>query len=493
MDRTADVGGSSEPAGTGSTDDRMTDRGLPYRRPQARESGEPTGENWFGAGAPDTTGTSPSLTAGSRDLPVVTATGSPVGATGSPVRSARINFEDLDFAATPPAPESGSATSGSGSATSGFGSAAPEFGPATPAGPGRASFGFSDGPIGGTRPASSSRRRSPEDSGTLPIIRQPPVPDTDPVPSSPAPSFASFSPASGSFPAVSPASRDDLSEAAFASGPEAFFAGAPGPEVLESPRPVPDRPRQSRLVTAGMTVLGLIALAVLGVTGFVYYNGADTDLGGMLGSGGEQPQAAQQTVTGPIEGRTIATFELLAATDRVNLKIADLGEDLYRISTPEGTGMRPSAAIQGDRLAVDLARDGNGAGGQMEVLLAAKVRWTLRFSGYAAERIVDLSEGRMTGIEIVGGTRRAEITLAQAAGTVPVTITGGMEELIVRAPENSPVRVKVNGGAGTVTAGSRTLRDLAPGSTLTPKNWANGDRYDIDAVAPITLLKVENS
>jgi hypothetical protein len=259
------------------------------------------------------------------------------------------------------------------------------------------------------------------------------------------------------------------------------------PAAPAAPAGPPPR-RQSRFVTAGMAVLGVVALAVVALTGVVYYSGDNNQISEVLGGGGDD-----RVVSGPLEDRTLATFELLAATDRVNLRIADLGEDLYRISSPEGAGIKPSAEVREDRLRVDVTRDDAGTGGEVEVLLAAKVRWTIRFSGYSAERIVDLSAGRIKGIEMVGGTRRAEMTLADAAGTVPMKITGGVEELILRAPSGSPVRIKVGGGAGTVTAGSRTLRDVAPGSTLTPKDWTTGNRYDVDAVAPVTLLTVETT
>ena len=263
---------------------------------------------------------------------------------------------------------------------------------------------------------------------------------------------------------------------------------APAPGGPAAP-PAPPRPRQSRLVTVGMTVLGVVALAAVALTGIVYYSGDDNQISDMLSGDATN----QRIVSGPVTDRTVATFELLAATDRVQLRIADLGDDLYRISTPEGAGVRPSADLRDDRLRVDVTRDNAGTGGEVEVLLAAKVRWTIRFSGYSAERIVDLSAGRVKGIELVGGTRRAEMTLAQAAGTVPMKITGGIEELTLRAPTGSPVRVRMGGGAGTVTAGSRTLRDVAPGSTLTPKDWTTGNRYDVDAVAPVTLLTVETA
>ncbi|GAA1604079.1 hypothetical protein [Actinoplanes couchii] len=269
--------------------------------------------------------------------------------------------------------------------------------------------------------------------------------------------------------------------------------GQPGGPVVfgDSPQPPAGPPprRQSRVVTAGMALLGIVALAVVAVTGVIYYSGENSQIAGMLGGGGGN----QQVVSGPINDVNIATFELMAATDRVRLRIDDLGDDLYRVSSPEGSGVRPSADVQDERLRVDLNRDAAGSGGEIEVVLSAKVRWTIRFSGYSAERIVDLTQGRIKGIELVGGTRRAEMNLAQATGTVPMRITGGIEELILRAPTGSPVRIKVGGGASSVTAGSKTLKDVPPGSTLTPKDWTSGNRYDVDAVAPVTLLKVETS
>ncbi|MFF0376467.1 hypothetical protein [Actinoplanes missouriensis] len=242
-----------------------------------------------------------------------------------------------------------------------------------------------------------------------------------------------------------------------------------------------------------MIVLGVVALAAITLTGIIYYSGPDSRIPEMLQLGTGGVSGNEQTVSAPLDGRTIGSFELLAATDRVRVRIADLGTDLYRISAAGDSGIYPNPELRDDAVRLDVSRDGDNAGGEIEVLLSAEVRWTLRFSGYAAERVLDLSEGRVSRIEVVGGTRRAEVTLAKASGTVPMKITGGMEELLLRAPVTSPVRVKVGGGAATVTAGARTLKDVAPGSTLTPKDWQNADRYDVDAAAPITLLTVENA
>ncbi|GGN37531.1 hypothetical protein GCM10010109_63570 [Actinoplanes campanulatus] len=486
MDRTAAVGSSPDSAGAGAGEER-TASGLPLRRPK-KPPLEPEGEpvSWFG-GESDT------------------------GSLSSPVAA-----PPPESAPSEPSPRSVSSP--------------PAFGPASPAGPGRTSFGFSDGPIGRSRtgrapgegdaggdgepsrhpkPAGGSMGALAAASGALPVTDELPARrrrNRSDVPSEELPVVRTTGNPAPSFPEPPAAEPSAFAEPP-AWGPigspagETFWSGArdqrPNEPAVWSETPassasappaVRPRPRQSRLVTAGMTMLGVVALAVVAFTGVVYYTGDDSQISDMLQLGDDQ-----RVVTGPLESRTIATFEMLAATDRVRLTIADLGTDMYRISAPDNAGIRPNAEFRDDRLRVDVARDETGTGGEVEVVLSAKVRWTIRFSGYSAERIVDLSEGRIRGIEIVGGTRRAELTLADASGTVPMKITGGIEELILRAPSGSPVRVKVGGGAGTVTAGSKTLRNVAPGSTLTPKDWTSGNRYDVDAVAPVTLLTVETA
>ena len=125
------------------------------------------------------------------------------------------------------------------------------------------------------------------------------------------------------------------------------------------------------------------------------------------------------------------------------------------------------------------------------MVLAAAVTWSLRFSGYAQDEVVDLTDGQVSAIEMVGATKHAELSLPKPSGTVPIKVAGAVEELTVQSPTGSPVRIQVGGGAQTVLAGTRTLRDVAPGSTLTPKDWATEDRYDVSTASRVTSLTVE--
>ena len=76
---------------------------------------------------------------------------------------------------------------------------------------------------------------------------------------------------------------------------------------------------------------------------------------------------------------------------------------------------------------------------------------------------------------------------------MPLKVTGAIDDLSLTSPKGSPVRVQVDSGAKTVAAGARTLKDLKPGSTLTPRDWTAPNRYDVSAEARLTLLTVRTA
>jgi hypothetical protein len=198
----------------------------------------------------------------------------------------------------------------------------------------------------------------------------------------------------------------------------------------------------------------------------------------------------QRTVTAPLDGRTEANFELVTGTTQVTLRSADLGKDLYRIISAADSGTVPRPVVDGRRVQLHLTPDGDGASGKVEIVLAAAVTWALRFTGGADEQLIDLSAGRVSGVDVIGGARRVELTLPRPSGTVGVRLTGAVDEFVVRAPQASPVRVRLDSGAKTVSAGTKTQRDVPPGSTFTPKNWQLPDRYDVLAASRVTLFSV---
>jgi hypothetical protein len=331
-------------------------------------------------------------------------------------------------------------------------------------------------------------------------------------------SVGSFGSGSGAFPAVNSGSVDSFGSGAYpttgSGSADAFAAGSGwpdnsvgdgrpdnarpdagrGPDTTGSPALPGDRlpPRQPRVVTLGMAILGVVVLLAGTVIGVVYFSGDDNSLPKMLSLGSDN-SGPRRTVSAPLDNRNTATFELLAAVSTVHVSIGELGDDLYRISTPDDAGIKPSPVIKVDDVQLQVTKDGNGTASEVDVVLSAAVRWELRFSGYADQQQIDLSNGDISSVAMTAGMHTAELELPTPDGTVPVTISGAVDQLTMRSPADSPVRVEVGGGARNVVAGSRTLRDMPAGSTLTPKDWkAQSNRYDVTASAAIGSLNVEN-
>jgi hypothetical protein len=238
-------------------------------------------------------------------------------------------------------------------------------------------------------------------------------------------------------------------------------------------------------------MLSAIVLLGAAAAGVVFFSGSNKSLSSVLKLGVGDNR--DKTVTAPLDGRDAAAFDLVAVTGKVNVRTQDLGGDLYKITAAGDGVVLPDAVLNENRVRLQLTGGGDAASGNMDVVLSSKVRWSLRFSGGADEQIVDLTGGQVAAIDVIGGSRRFELSLPQASGTVPVRVTGAIEDFSIKSPAGSPVRVRVDSGAKTAAAGNVTLRDVKPGSTLTPKDWKVRNRYDVDAAARVTLLTVVNA
>ncbi|WP_125807055.1 hypothetical protein [Actinoplanes sp. ATCC 53533] len=402
----------------------------------------------------------------------------------------------------------------------------PEYGPAPPAGPGRASFGFTAGPISGNhnsgRPTSGAPSGRPAPTSGAPSGNRKgrPAPTSgapsgnhkgrpgptsgapfQPPPTGPAPhplrsvtGESVLARSRQSRPLPPPPADEDDGVGDFIGGPGREIrphraarhphSSAEQPVLLESP------PRGRGVLIAGFA-LGLAVLLGGTVAGVSYFSGSDKSLTSVLELGAGTSDAGDRTATAPIDSRTAASFELATAVTKVTMRSEDLGDDLYRISTAEDAGIIPKPVLAQDRVQLNLIPDGDGTTGAVEVVLSSKVMWSLRFAGATDEQRIDFTGGEIGGIDLVGGSRVTEIALPAPAGTVALKVTGAVDELSLTSPAGNPVRVQMQGGAKTVAAGARTLRDVKPGSTLTPKGWATNNRYDVTAEARVTLLRVE--
>ncbi|MGC5028669.1 hypothetical protein [Micromonospora sp. DT229] len=279
-------------------------------------------------------------------------------------------------------------------------------------------------------------------------------------------------------------------------------------------RPTDPAPEESRTTgrtfSAGARLLAAAAVLVLGLgaTAVVVILSDPHRLGRVFTGEGPQPQITaessgglggaaraaaetpQEVRTAPLAGRERATFELIDGVTRFELRLADLGEQLYRISSPADSDARPRPEVTADRLRLRLEQIGDGPG-EVEVLLNTRLVWDLRITGGTTQRRLDLTAGRVSGLELAGGATRTELRLPRTRGPVVVRVTGGVNVFEVTVPGGAPVRVRVAAGAGDVQVYDEQHGGVPAGAVLGSPAWDRSvDRIFLDLVAGANVVTV---
>jgi hypothetical protein len=191
--------------------------------------------------------------------------------------------------------------------------------------------------------------------------------------------------------------------------------------------------------------------------------------------------------TGAVNGRDHATLDLVTGATSVTVQAADLGDTLYRVTSPQG----PSVNDTGDRVEVHTT-DGDAT---VTIRLNRDVRWTVRFTAGAQSNTADLRDLKhLAGVEYVGGVSAIELTLPGPAGTVPIRIDGGASAVRIHAPGAVPVQVRAGGGASRVSLDGADHNGIAAGTAFASDGWATAqDRYDVDAASGVSTITVDRT
>lgn len=265
------------------------------------------------------------------------------------------------------------------------------------------------------------------------------------------------------------------------------------PDVAPKPPGGAALPRQrwsigARLLVAAAVValvLGAAAVAVIVVDS--YRAGTAQD--------GLGAASAEQVRTAPLAGRQSGTFVLADGVSSFDLRVADLGDDLYRISSPAGSGVAARPTVLGETVRLGLVETGASGARAVRVLLNERVAWRLQLVGGVSGQVLDLTHARLLGVELAGGSTRTDLKLPPiSGGTLTVRLTGGTSQLDVRVPGTPPVRVRAGAGAGSVVVRDERWDGVAAGAVLGAPGWDRAaDRFYLDLVAGAGAVTVSSS
>jgi hypothetical protein len=258
-----------------------------------------------------------------------------------------------------------------------------------------------------------------------------------------------------------------------------------------------------RLPRAALAVAGA-ALALVGLGGILLNVASGSTTPAAAGNTGTSAAPAgtgrppagagpgASEVTAARDGRTSANFELVSDASSVDLHVEDLGDDLYKITTPAGGPVRPDATTDGDDVRLSLSHVGPDSGPvQVGVVLNSQVQWTLRIAGGVETGTFDLRGGTIGGVDLTGGAGRFDLSLPRPKGTLSVRMSGGVNVFQMETDGKVPVRVTARSGAGQIILDGTTNNGVARGASFRSPGWsAETNRIDLDAVAGFGTLRV---
>lgn len=197
------------------------------------------------------------------------------------------------------------------------------------------------------------------------------------------------------------------------------------------------------------------------------------------------------TVQTPRDDRTVARLEISDGAPGIQVVAGDLGDQLLRAETPVGGAAAPEVTTTDDVVRVGLVETGHDGAGDLRVTVHRDLLWSVVVLGGATSTTIDLTGARISAVDVAGGASTLDLMLPEPSGAVDVRMSGGVSTWRIELPAQTPVRIRLGAGAGSVSLDGERRDGIAGGETVTSADWdETTDRYAVDAVAGVADLTV---
>ena len=116
-----------------------------------------------------------------------------------------------------------------------------------------------------------------------------------------------------------------------------------------------------------------------------------------------------------------------------------------------------------------------------DVALNATLPWDIEVVGGANRLQGKLSGLDLRSFETSGGVNQLRLTVGPPTGTVPIRLNGGIHDFRLERPLGSAVRLKLNGGAGSVELDRQRLGATGGGTVLESSGAGSAaDRFEVE-------------
>jgi hypothetical protein len=199
----------------------------------------------------------------------------------------------------------------------------------------------------------------------------------------------------------------------------------------------------------------------------------------------EAPSSEGQIFSAPLldleSGRLVVSSAISRLTLRTAAGIAELYQARFEGPVPEVKAKDGAVTIRYPRRLL-------GLGGQQraaEVALNSAIPWQIAIQGGASDVTAELGGLDLASLTIKGGLSSIRLELPVPSSVVPIHISGGASEIIVRRPVGIAARAHLKGWVSTFVFDDQTFSNLG--------NNARLQSPDFDSTAPYFDIEVASS
>ena len=135
-----------------------------------------------------------------------------------------------------------------------------------------------------------------------------------------------------------------------------------------------------------------------------------------------------------------------------------------------------------------------GLGGQQraaEVTLNVAIPWQIVIQGGASDVTAELGGLDLAGLEVKGGLSSIRLELPMPSGVVPIRISGGASEIIVRRPVGVAARAHLKGWVSTFVFDDQTFSDMGNNVWLQSSGFEpTAPYYDIEVSSSASMVTI---
>ncbi|HEY7124198.1 MAG TPA: MarR family transcriptional regulator [Ktedonobacterales bacterium] len=207
----------------------------------------------------------------------------------------------------------------------------------------------------------------------------------------------------------------------------------------------------------------------------------------------EVSEGTEGLFSAPLAGLESARLVFPTGAFRLTLRAGDVKDALYQArfegSVPEVKTREGVVTIRYPRRLWVPSREKRSA----EVALSSAIPWQIMIQGGAWEMSAELGGLHLTAIEIKGGLHAVHLNLPTPSGVVPMQISGGASEVIVRRPAGVAARVHLKGWASGFMFDDQTFSAVGNDVRLQSQGFDPATPYyDIEVASSASQLTINS-